>query len=48
MIAFQLSYPMIDLLAILQRSLDRALFLYNFIGEVRLSGIRAMIAIGHI
>ena len=30
----------IDLLAILQKSLDRALFLYNFIREVRSSGVR--------
>ena len=38
----------IDLLAILQKSLDRALFLYIFIHEVRLSGIRASISIVHI
>ena len=38
----------IDLLAILQKSLDRAMFLYNFIHEVRLSGVRASIAIVHI
>ena len=38
----------IDLLAILQKSLDLALFLYNFIREVRSSGIRASIAIMHI
>ena len=30
----------IDLLAILQKSLDRAIFLYNFIREVRKSGGR--------
>ena len=35
----------IDLLAILQKSLDRAIFLYNFIREVRSSGVRASIAI---
>ena len=35
----------IDLLAILQKSLDRALFLYNFIREVRSSGVRASITI---
>ena len=29
------SYELIDLLAILQKSLDRAIFLYNFIREVR-------------
>ena len=28
-------HPTIDLLAILQKSLDRAIFLYNFIHEVR-------------
>ena len=33
----------IDLLAILQKSLDRAIFLYNFIREVRQSGVRASI-----
>ena len=38
----------IDLLAILQKSLDRAIFLYNFIRKVRLSGVRASIAIVHI
>ena len=38
----------IELLAILQKSLDRAIFLYNFIREVRLSGVRASIAIVHI
>ena len=38
----------IDLLAILKKSLDRAIFLYNFIREVRLSGVRASIAIVHI
>ena len=30
-----------DLLAILQKSMDRVIFLYNFIREVRLSGVRA-------
>ena len=35
-------------LAILQKSLDRALFLYIFTHEVRLSGVRASITILHI
>ena len=35
----------IDLLAILQKSLDRALFPYIFIQDVRLNGIRAFISI---
>ena len=34
-----------DLLAILLKSLDRALFLYKFILEARLSGVRASITI---
>ena len=38
----------IDLLAILPESLDRALFLYIFIHEVRLRGVRACITIVHI
>ena len=38
----------IDLLAILQKSLDRAIFLYIFMREVRSSGVRASIAIVHI
>ena len=38
----------IDLLAIQQKSLDRALFLYIFIHEIRLSGVRASITIVHI
>ena len=38
----------IDLLAILEKSLDRALFLYIFIREVRSSGVRAYITIVHI
>ena len=38
----------IDPLAILQKSLDRALFSYIFIHEVRLSGVMASIAIVHI
>ena len=37
----------IHLLAILQKSLDRALFLYNFIREVRSSGVRESITIMH-
>ena len=43
-----LSSDLIDLLAILQKSLERAIFLYNFIREARLSGVRASIAIVHI
>ena len=38
----------IDLLATLQKSLDRAIFLYKFIREVRKSGVTASIAIVHI
>ena len=38
----------INLLAVLQKSLDRALFLYIFIREARSSGVRASIAIVHI
>ena len=38
----------IDLLAILQKSLNRALFLYNFIREIRSSGVRASTTIVHI
>ena len=38
----------IDLLAIQQKSLDRALFLYIFIRVVRSSGIRASISIAYI
>ena len=38
----------IDLLATLEKSLDRALFLYNFIREVRSSGVRGSITIMHI
>ena len=38
----------IDLLAIQQKSLDRALFLYIFIREVRSSGVKASITIVHI
>ena len=38
----------IDLSAILRKGLDRAIFLYIFIREVRLSGVRASIAIMHI
>ena len=38
----------IDLLAILQESLDRALFSYNFIREVRSSGVRGSITIMNI
>ena len=35
----------IDLLAILRKNLDPAIFLYTFIREVRLNGVRASIAI---
>ena len=38
----------IDLLAIQQKRLDRALFLYIFIHEIRSSGVRAPITIVHI
>ena len=41
-------YFLIDLLAALQESLDRAIFLYNFIREIRSSGVRASIEIVHI
>ena len=37
-----------DLLATLQKSLDRTLFLYNFICQVRSSGVRGFITIMHI
>ena len=47
-IDFQLPNSAIELLAILQKSLDRALFLYIFIREVRSSGVRASITIVHI
>ena len=40
--------PEIDLLAILQNSLDRALFLYIFIQDVRSSGVRASTTIVHV
>ena len=38
----------IDLLAIQEKSLDRALFSYIFIREVRSSGVRTSITIVHI
>ena len=38
----------IDLLAILQNSLDRAIFSYTLIHEFRLSDVRASISIVHI
>ena len=38
----------IDLLAILRMSLDRTLFLYNFIHEFLSSGVRSSITIMHI
>ena len=38
----------IDLLAILQKSLDRALFLYSFLRKVRSSGVRGSFTIMHI
>ena len=37
--------PSIDLLAILKKSLDRAIFLYSFIHEIRKCCVRASIAI---
>ena len=46
--AFDLLDGPIDLLAILQKSLDRALFLYIFIHEIRSSGVGASITIVHI
>ena len=42
------TFPSKDLLAILRKSLDRALFLYVFIRGVRSSGVRASITIVHI
>ena len=39
---------LLDLLAILQKSLDRAIFLYIFIHKIRLSGVRTSISIVHI
>ena len=44
----EVSFDQIDLLAILQKGLDRALFLYILIHDVRLSGVRASITIMHI
>ena len=44
----QVGFEAIDLLAILQKILDRELSLYIFIHEVRLSSIRASISIVHI
>ena len=38
----------IDLLAIQEKSLDRALFLYIFIREARSSGVRASITFVHV
>ena len=45
---FLANHKSIDLLAILQKSLDRALSLCNSISEVRLSAVRASITIVHI
>ena len=42
------NFLVMDLLAILQKSLDRALTLYIFIHEVLLSGVRPSISIVHI
>ena len=39
---------LIDLLAILQKSLDRATFLYIFMRKLRLNGVRASITIVHV
>ena len=51
-ISAQLSEPMfsfgIDLFAILQKTLDRAIFLYNFIREVLSIDVRASITVMHI
>ena len=38
----------IDLLAVLRKSLDRALFLYIFIRDVRSNGVRVSITTVHI
>ena len=38
----------IDLLAVLEKGLDRALFLYIFMHEIRLSGVRASITVVYI
>ena len=38
----------IDFLAILEKSLDQSLFLYNFIREVRSSGVKGSITVMHI
>ena len=46
--SFTYSVYTIDLLAILQKSLDRAIFLYKSIREVRKSGVTALIAVVHI
>ena len=43
-----ISSASIDLLAIQQKSLDRAIFSYIFIHEVRSSGVRASVTIVHI
>ena len=45
---FYAMFSRIDLLAIQQNSLDRALFLYIFIHEIRSSGVRASVTIVHI
>ena len=42
---YNFASSLIDVLAIQQKSLDRALFLYIFIREARLSGVRASITI---
>ena len=43
-----LHFELIDLLAILLKSLDRALFSHNFIRGIQLRGVRALIAIVNI
>ena len=48
MIVFFEDLPSIDLIAIQQKSLDRALFLYIFIHEIRSSGVRGSITIVYI
>ena len=48
MVVFSFFLEGINFLAILQKSLDRALFLYSFIRKVRSSGVRGSITIMHI
>ena len=48
MVRVRIERDIIDLLAILRKGLDRALFSYIFIHEARMSGVRASITIVHI